>query len=61
MRTEAKSQKCGNGYVIFHVQDGNEAGRFRFQDVLHIPQFRYSLLSVSRMDQKGFGTIFGSK
>jgi len=45
-------------FTAHHLIDGIKT-EVKFVDVLHVPDLCYNLLSVSRMRQRGFNTVFG--
>jgi len=45
-------------FMAHHLINGNKT-EVKFVDVLHVPDLCYNLLSVSRMRQRGFNTVFG--
>lgn len=61
MGAKAKAQVCCFVDVIFYLKIAIVSYRCRFQDVLHIPDIGYSLLSVSETDMEGFSTPFENK
>ena len=59
MGTKATTKVIGKGSIVLRIQCGTSFKLRRLEDVLHIPSFEYSLLSVSTMDKKGMKTTFG--
>ena len=59
MGTKATTKVTGKGSVTLKLQCGSSYETRKLENVLHIPSFEYSLLSVSAMDKKGMKTIFG--
>lgn len=58
MGTKAKADVVGRGDVNVKVTVGSETSYCRLQNVLHIPTFEYSLISVGQMDRNGIRTSF---
>ena len=48
----------GNVLILLNVTGRSE--RCFLQDVLHVPEFEHSLVSVSAMDVRGIDTLFGN-
>jgi len=60
MGTKAKAEIKGCGTVILNVRYGSGVVPCKFENVLHVPSFEYSLLSVSTMTKNGMKVTFGS-
>ena len=54
MGTKDNERVVGRGTVILRLQCGSSFETRKLENVLHVPNFEYSLLSVSGMDQKGY-------
>ena len=59
MGTKATADVAGKGSIVLSMQCGSEFKVRKLEDVLHVPTFEYSLLSVSALDRKGMMTTFG--
>lgn len=59
MGTKATAEVAGRGTIILNMQCGSDFTGRKLENVLHVPSFEYSLLSVSAADQKGIKTTFG--
>jgi len=60
MGTKDTAQVAGKGTVILQMKCGSTFETRKLENVLHIPDFEYSLLSVSAMDKKGISTTFAN-
>ena len=60
MGTKDTAQVVGRGTVILKLQCGSPFETRKLDNVLHVPNFEYSLLSVSAMDKKGIKTTFAN-
>ena len=60
MGTKATTGVVGKGSVILKLKCDSSYEFRKLQNVLHIPSFEYSLLSVGEMDKKGMTTTFGN-
>jgi len=60
MGTKAKAEIKGCGDVILNVNTGAGVVPCKFENVLHVPSFEYSLLSVSTMTKNGMKVTFES-
>ena len=58
MGTKAQTRVAGRGNVLVMINVNGRTERCFLQDVLHVPEFEYSLISVSAMDNKGIRTTF---
>ena len=61
MGTKCTTKVVGRGSITTKIQCGSSFEIRKLENVLHVPSFGYSLLSVSTMDKKGFRTTFGDK
>ena len=59
MGTKATTKVVGCGSITLNMQYGSSYRLRKLENVLHIPSFEYSLLSVSAMDKKGMKATFG--
>ncbi len=59
MGTKATADVAGKGSIIISMECGSDFQVRKLEDVLHVPSFEYSLLSVSSLDHKGMMTTFG--
>ena len=59
MGTKATADVVGRGTIILSMQCGSDFKVRKLEEVLHVPTFEYSLLSVSALDKKGMMTTFG--
>ena len=60
--TAANKQKfpaVGAGEMIIDVPDGLDVSKIKLTEVLYSPEIGYTLISVGRLDDKGFTTTFG--
>ena len=60
MGTKATTKVVGRGSITLKLQCGSSFELRKLENVLHIPSFEYSLLSVSALDKKGMDTTFGN-
>jgi len=58
MGTRDSAAAVGRGDVIIKIQSGSSTVQCKLENVLHVPSFKYSLISVSTMDKKGLRTTF---
>ena len=58
MGTKATTKVVGCGNITLKIQCGPSFQIGKFENVLHIPSFEYSLLPVSALDKKGIQTTF---
>ena len=58
MGTKAQTRVAGRGNVLVMLSVNGRREKCLLQDVLHVPEFEYSLLSVSALDVKGVETLF---
>ena len=49
----------GKGDLLVNIPDGNSYSRLRLQNVLFSPNVAYTLVSIGRLDEAGFTTLFG--
>ena len=59
MGTKATAKVAGYGSITLKMKCGSDFKVRKLEDVLHVPSFEYSLLSVSSIDKKGMKTTFG--
>ena len=59
MGTKATTKVVGRGDITLKIQCESSFQVRKLENVLHIPSFEYSLLSVSALDKKGMQTTFG--
>jgi len=58
MGTKDTAQVVGRGTVILKLQCGSSFETRKLENVLHVPDFEYSLWSVSAMDKKDSTATF---
>ena len=58
MGTKAKTHVEGRGNVLLSLNVNGQIKKCFLQDTLHVPEFEYSLISVSAMDNRGISTEF---
>ena len=59
MGTKATTEVVGRGDITLKMQCGSTIEMRKLENVLHIPSFEYSLLSVSAMDKRKMKVTFG--
>ena len=59
MGTKETAKVAGKGTITLGLECGSEFKVRKLENVLHVPSFEYSLLSVSAIDKKGMKTTFG--
>lgn len=52
-------EECG--VAILNEKVGSTNGKVKLQNVLHVPSYKYPLVSVKVMDQKWFPTLFSNR
>ena len=60
MGTRAKTEVVGSGDIVITLSADGHSEKCRLKDVLHVPEFEYSLLSISTLDRRGIATTFGN-
>ena len=58
MKTKAKTSVAGCGDVVLKLNVNGEPKSCKLKDVLHVPDFGYSVLSVSKVTQNGLKVLF---
>ncbi|KAJ3511824.1 hypothetical protein NLJ89_g3875 [Agrocybe chaxingu] len=49
----------GRGEMVIDVPDGVDASQLQLTEVLYSPEVGYTLVSIGRLDEKGFSATFG--
>ena len=60
MGTKAQTRVVGSGDVVLNIDVNGRGEKCLLKNVLHVPQFEYSLISVSTTAKLGVSTIFDS-
>ena len=60
MGTKAKTEVAGRGDIAITLAADGQSRECLLKDVLHVPEFEYSLLSVSALDRRGVKTTFSN-
>ena len=58
MGTKAQARVAGRGNVLVMINVNGRVEQTVLQGALHVPDFEYSLMSVSAMDLRGIDTLF---
>ena len=58
MGTKATTEVAARGSITLSMQGGSSFEVRKLKNVLHMPSFEYSLLSVSALDKNGIQTTF---
>ncbi len=52
----------GKGGMVINIPDGADISQLRLTDVLYSPEVGYALISIGKLDEKGFSsTLLGGK
>jgi hypothetical protein len=56
---KAKFTASGKGEMVIGIPNGVEVSQLRLTEVLYSPEVGYTLVSIGRLDKKGFSATFG--
>ncbi|EJD41996.1 hypothetical protein AURDEDRAFT_36806, partial [Auricularia subglabra TFB-10046 SS5] len=57
---DSYAEALGCGQIVFRTTVNGQHYELTISDVLYIPTFKLTLVSVSSLDSKGYSSVFGS-
>ena len=54
-----KFSASGKGKMVINIPNGVKILQMQLTEVLYSPEVGYTLVSISRLDEKGFSATFG--
>ena len=61
MGTKDRTRIAGRGNIVVDIDVEGRATKCVLKDVLHVPEFEYSLISVNTVDVQGVSTLFENR